>query len=495
MRVIRRLGRRGVFCDASDRAHAPAQAPAARPAVIRRLIRLRADQDGSGAIMSVLWLVMFITLLGVAVDVANAYRVRAQLQATADAAALAAVLRIENPERARAAAKQLAELNMPASDNGDVMPVALIQLGRWQADTASFVTTDPPPYNAVRVTAKRGDDGGFPVPTILLGLMSADRWTVAASSTAIARAVSSGPGGDKCGGGLIMSESSLQMGGNDDLSNGICIHGDTGVHFGGSSHFTADVRVSANDPNTITIGHVDAGSATEAQVKVDTPVELEAKVLPKLNDMFSDLWTAIFDSGISTYSGPLIPDFVYNAAGYAKVVRIDQWWWTVQPGDLQPHTIYVVNHGMQLAGGVDAHNVAIIAKGQIGMGGGPALRFDKVLIFGEGMLNFSGDVSYGQENHFCDDGEFDVYLFSKDTISLGGWGGSSWTHAMMAAAPTFSPGGAMKNSGGIYVEAKNTVQMGGDIILAGCDVDMSGHYETIVVEDATSVNFAGSLVR
>ncbi|MAS42273.1 MAG: hypothetical protein CML43_03845 [Rhodobacteraceae bacterium] len=494
MRVFRRYGRRCAWRSRSDRASEirPVSGRRALGAVLRRFAT---EQAGSGSIMSVLWLTIFLMFMGVAVDVSNAYRVRAQLQATADSAALAAIQRIEFPDQAKAAARQLANINMPTDVNGDVMPETLIELGLWDDATGSFFSFGVPPYNAVRVTAKRGDDGGDAVPTFLLGLLQNDAWTIAASSTATVRPKVGNPGGNLCGGGLLMSETELKMGGNNALTNGICVHGETGVHFGGSSFFTADVRVSAFDPDTITIGNVDKGSATEDLVKVDESVHMEAKVLPKLDTMFDDLWTEIFESGISTYSGPLIPEFVYNDAGYADVVRIDQWWWTVQPGDLTPHTIYVVNHGMQLAGKVDAQNVAIIAKGQIGMGGGPSLLFDKVLIFGEGDLNFSGSASYGEEDHFCDDGEFDVYMFSKTRVSLGGSSPRAWTHAFMAAAPQFHPGGSFKNGGGIYVEARDRLQLGGNAQIAGCDTEMSGHYETIVVEDENNITFAGALVR
>ena len=461
-------------------------------ATLRRLVR---DEAGAGSVFSVLWLMALMIIAGVAVDVSNAYRVRAQLQATADAAALAAILRVGDPDGARAAARQLANINMPTDLNGDVMPTALVELGIWEQASGTFVRTELPQFNAVRVTAKRGDDGGDVVPTFLLGLMSNESWTIAASSTAVYRPTSATGGGNRCGGGLIMSEKDLQMGGNNELTNGICVHGETGVKFGGSSFFTDDVRISAFDPDTIEIGSVDSGSATEDQVKVDEPVHMEAKILPQLDTMFDDLWTEIFESGISTYSGPLIPDFIYNDAGYANVVRVDQWWWTVQPGDLNPHTIYVVNHGMQLAGKVDAQNVAIIAKGQIGMGGGPSLLFDKVLIFGEGDLNFSGSASYGEEDHFCDDGEFDVYMFSKTRVSLGGSSPRAWTHAFMAAAPQFHPGGSFKNGGGIYVEASEQVHLGGNAQIAGCPGDMSGHYETITVEDDSMISYSAALVR
>ena len=462
--------------------------------VLRYARAVFSDQAASATAMSVVWLVALMMLAGVAGDTANAFRIRAQLQATADAAALAAALRLQNPDQARAAAHQLAELNMPADRNGDVLPDHRVELGLYEAATGIFLS-GMIPYNAVRVTVLRGDDGGLEAPTFLLGLAGHDSWTVAASAMATVRPMSGGAGGQVCGGGLIMSEAMVRMGGNNTLVDGMCIHGEQGVHFGGASYFTDDVRVSALLPLTIDIGHTRGGSADADAVRQDRPTHLEALTLPRLDAIFDELWTALNDSGVDRYHGDLVPDFLKNAEGYVNVVRVDNWWWTVQPGDLEPYTIYMVNHGMQLAGGVDARNVGLVVKGQIGMGGGPDVAFDKVLFFGEGALNFSGNAQYGEAEHYCDDGAFDVYLMSKDAISLGGWGRSAWTHAMMAVAPTFAPGGAMKNAGGIYVEARDTIQMGGNVDLAGCDTDLTGHYETIRIGDAAPLALGAALVR
>ncbi|MEC9431328.1 MAG: TadG family pilus assembly protein [Pseudomonadota bacterium] len=456
---------------------------------------MKNDSAASATAISVVWLMALLMLAGVALDAANGFRVRAMLQATADSAALAAVLRIENPAAARAAAHQLAELNMPAATNGDVLPDANVELGLYEPATGIFLS-GMIPYNAARVTVRRGgDDGGLEVPTFLLGITGFDAWNVAASAMAAVRPTAGGGGDQHCAGGLILSQATMQMGGGNTLRDGMCIHGEQGVHFGGASWFTEDVRVSALLPLTIVMGTTRSGSAPASSVKQNEPTHLEPLVLPRLNDIFSDLWTELNDSGVDRYYGDLVPDFLKNAEGFVNVVRVDNWWWTVQPGDLQPHTVYMVNHGMQLAGGVSAANVGLVVKGQIGMGGGPGVTFDKVYFFGEGALNFSGDAAYGQAEHFCEDGEYDVYLMSKDAISLGGWGDTSWTHAMMAIAPTFAPGGAMKNAGGIYAEARNTIQMGGNVDLAACGNELSGHYETVKIGDSRQLTFGAALVR
>ncbi len=436
---------------------------------------------------------MMMIVSGFTLDVANAYRIRTLLQATADASALAAARQLPDGDAARQAARDLSRINMPVADHGEVSPLAMIEIGGWDADSQSFVSGDPA-SNAVRVTAARGAGAGLPVPTFLVGLVGREEWHVAASSTARARSGGSGQLTNLCPGALILSADTLQAGGSNELKDGVCLHGQNGVHFGGGDWFDPDSRVSAFDEDTIYIGSVRHNSATRAEVIAES--DLAPVIVPELPAMFDTLWSTLFNSSISAYGGSLLPDFIKDpATGMARIVRVNQWWWTVQPGDLEPYTIYMVNHGMQLAGGVDAQNVAIIANGQIGVGGGPSLLFDKVFIFGADTLNFSGDIGYGSPETWCEAGVYDAYLFSKTAISLGGWGSSSWVYGLMAAAPSFAPGGAMKSAGGLYIEANQTIQLGGNIDITGCGAPLTGHYDTVTVEEGAPSIIGGTLVQ
>lgn len=453
---------------------------------------LARSEDGAASVWSIFMMTMMMMISGFVLDVSNAYRIRAQLQATADASALAAAGKLPDADAARDAAIALSEINMPVEKNGHVTLPTMVEIGYYDAD-GGFVP-DSEPFEAVRVSAARGRGAGLPVPTFLIGMLGQDSWQVAASSTARIRAGVSNTGGDVCSGAMILSENEMNTGGNNTLSNGVCLHGETGLHTGGNDWFSPDVRLSAADIDDIVISPVRAGSATADQVKRE--MSLAPSLLPNLNAQFDALWTTLYQSGISTYGGELLPDFIYNSAGYANIVRVNQWWWTVQRGDLQPHTIYLVNHGMQLAGGVDAQNVAIIAKGQIGVGGGPDLHFDKVYFFGEGALNLAGNISYGDPQTYCDDGKFDVYLFSKERIGLGGWGPSAWIYGMVAAAPDFQPGGSMKSAGGIYVEARNTIQLGGNTQISGCGTRLEADMDlSFPPGEPTVIAAGGSLVR
>ena len=376
--------------------------PAALPLLARRAGRLVVSEDGSASIWSIFWMTMMMIVSGFTLDVSNAYRVRALLQATADASALAAVRALPDAEAARTVAMDLAQVNMPVSGNGTVVLPSMVQIGAWDRETNTF-EAGATPYDAVKVVAARGNGAGLDVPTFLVGLLGKQSWQIAASSTARVRSGVGSGSQSLCPGAILISTQDFQMGGNNTLTDGVCVHGEVSVHFGGSSYFTEDVRISSFYPDNITIGDVDGDSpAGEDEVAVKEPVHIEPVVLPILNTMFDDLWAALYTSGVSTYSGDLLPEFLKDpATGTANVVQVNQWWWTVQPGDFEPYTIYMVNHGMQMAGKVDGQNIAVIAKGQIGMGGGPRLHFNDVFFFGEGQLNFSGSASYGEPDHYC----------------------------------------------------------------------------------------------
>ena len=458
-----------------------------------RLRALLRDARGAASVWAIFWTMMMMIVSGFTLDVSNAYRVRALLQATADASALAAARLLPDEDAARDAALALARINMPPADHGEVMPAALVEIGSWRGDPGAFVVGHAD-ADTVRVTAARGGEGGIPVPTFLVGLLGRDEWHVAASATARARSGGSGQMTNLCPGALVLSGDRIGPAGGSTYGEGVCIHGQNGAGFGGDTWFHPTARVSAADIENVDLGHLRSGSATRAQVAAEQ--SLQPVLVPQLGTMFDELWAELFPGTAQYYYGDLLPDFVKDpATGRARIQRVNQWWWTVQPGDLQPYTIYLVNHGMQLAGGVDAQNVAVLARGQIGVGGGPALRFDKVFFFGTDSLNFSGNIGYGDPLNWCEAGVFDVYLFSMNRLSLGGWGGSAWLYNVMAAAETIDPGGAMKSAGGLYMEARQTIQFGGNYNLSGCPYPRESHYDAVVVEEGAPAVIGGTLVQ
>ncbi len=433
---------------------------------MRRFLR---DCSGGVVVPGVVWTLVILVVGGLALDGTNAWRVRSQLRVTADAASLAAAMFVDDQDAARSAAIQVAAANMPPSQNGSVLDPGEIQFGEWDPVTRSFdsASTD---VNAVRVVTRRSSARGNALRTHLLKLAGFESWDVSVAAIAMARTTEGG-----CSSATIMTSGYMDTGGGNTLLKGVCLHGETGVHTGGNDFYDSTVRISAADESTITINYTAPGGATAEEVKVEG--SKQPKILPELNTMFASQFGPLFNSSDTTYSGDLFPDFVKGTGGQANIVRVNTGWWTIQPGDLQPNTIYLVNHGVQFAGGVDAHNVAIIANGQIGVGGGPALHFHDVYFFGAGDLNFSGDVMWGDQGTYCDSGRYNTYLFSKTSLSLGGFGSATGAYGVVGAAPQFSPGGAMKSSGGLYFEAYQNVALGGDLNISGCDEALEADFE------------------
>lgn len=119
---------------------------------------MRRPRRGTILVMVTLVLPVLIAFVALVVDVGHARVVYAQLQAATDAAALGAAKQLdgteEGVERARAAARDLALINLA---NG--RPVELrqgsIEIGTWE-DRAFRSADRPSDANAVRIRARRG---------------------------------------------------------------------------------------------------------------------------------------------------------------------------------------------------------------------------------------------------------------------------------------------------------------------------------------------------
>ena len=127
------------------------------------------DEEGAGTAWWVVWMLMFMVFGGVAADSANAFRMRAELQATADAAAHAGVIDLPDVDAARASADAMAAANMSATDHGDVLAAVDIETGAWDSAANTFTVSDDEggggglglggggfsPADAIRVTTRR----------------------------------------------------------------------------------------------------------------------------------------------------------------------------------------------------------------------------------------------------------------------------------------------------------------------------------------------------
>ena len=142
--------------------------------------RFRRDESGSVLPVTVVMLVVILGMGALAVDVTRGYAMRDQLQASADAAALAGASLVFNETTARASAVEFGNLNAPAA-YPNIMTDADIVFGSWSSSTKTFSPGGANP-NAVQATARMVQ--GNSLRTTLAGALGFGNFDVVASAIA-----------------------------------------------------------------------------------------------------------------------------------------------------------------------------------------------------------------------------------------------------------------------------------------------------------------------
>ncbi|MCL5777123.1 pilus assembly protein TadG-related protein [Limibaculum sp. FT325] len=203
------------------------------------------DQDGAVTIWLLMWSILFIGFAGLAVDVSNAYRTRAMLQATADAAAHAGAIKLAGggtEAEVDAEAISYAQTNLPVARNGTVVlpdDVTLVTYipdpnnpGKGQAYTAM------PDKNAVRVIAQRATVEGeltkVPLPTSLLRIIDFNSWNITVEAIAA-------QGGGMCSGksNWMIALNDVQFTSGNEFGGDLCVYGKNGID-GNMNNLAAD---------------------------------------------------------------------------------------------------------------------------------------------------------------------------------------------------------------------------------------------------------------
>jgi len=142
-----------------------------------------ADERGSVLPIVGLCLLAILGVAALAIDLGYQQALQTQLEATADAAALAAANKLPDQEKAITAAAEYAELNMPESEHGSVLRSDDIEFGRWDSSRRIFLPDGKGP-NAVRVTLRRAEENGNPAETFFLQVFGMGASDLSAQSLA-----------------------------------------------------------------------------------------------------------------------------------------------------------------------------------------------------------------------------------------------------------------------------------------------------------------------
>lgn len=205
------------------------------------------DERGSYTLWSLVWFMLFLALGGLAVDVTDAYRNQTQLQVTADASALAAIMSVDKVgENPAAEANAYGQANMDSALHGDVLVDQDITLGTWESSTRTFVpgavaTVGNTAVNAVHTVTKRSVENANPVTMNFLRILALAGldpiWNVESEAIAVGAVAACHNNGLIAGGVLSQTTS------NSFFEN-ICLHGVQGMQLRNNDFFESGVSTS-----------------------------------------------------------------------------------------------------------------------------------------------------------------------------------------------------------------------------------------------------------
>ena len=208
------------------------------------------NRRGALSIWAALAAAMGIGIGLFAIDTAKAYKISAQLQAAADAAALAGARALADGEEdplktAKAHARKVLAVDGLAAQ----LKVFRFELGGWTPQDRRFVPKVERP-DAIRVSLSRAASGALEEGTAFLPILGRRSWT--ASATAIAGA-SDDFGGrldEPCFSSGIVARGVIAAGA-DVAADRVCLHGQQGVAFGPGATLSGGAALGMPDPETM----------------------------------------------------------------------------------------------------------------------------------------------------------------------------------------------------------------------------------------------------
>lgn len=216
----------------------------------------RRNDAGSITSLSLVLLVPLLMMAGYAIDFSNGMKARTQLQIAADAAAHAALMtrELNSESDAKAAALNVAELNMPADRYGFVIENDDIVFGEFNQDTFTF-TPKAGSRKAVQVTARRVGERANALQTHLLKLAGVDEIDLITGAVFVTYYPS-------CLREGFVAEARVDLQSNNVYTNGFCIHSNSHVELNSNNFFEPGTVVSMSDLNDLELPN--SGYATNA---------------------------------------------------------------------------------------------------------------------------------------------------------------------------------------------------------------------------------------
>ncbi len=201
--------------------------------------RFLTEENGSATLLSLFFLLIFITLGGLAVDFNKAISERTQLQVASDTAAHAALYtrEAETPDAARQKAMDTIDQMLPSSRFGNVALTSTdVVFGKWDPETLVF-TENANSKTAVRVSAGMTQERGNASRNLMMRILGQETFnigTMSVYSTYYPPCFTEGFVADKV----------VDIQSNNSFTEGFCIHSNQYVSLNQNNYFEPGTVVS-----------------------------------------------------------------------------------------------------------------------------------------------------------------------------------------------------------------------------------------------------------
>ena len=410
------------------------------------------DEQGAGSLWGVFYFIIMAGAAGITVDGTNAFRHQTMLQATADAAALAASIDLPRTEPALAAAIEYAQKNMSPDVFGDVLVADDVVFGAWDHEN-KVLETDATYPDAVMVTVRANMARGNAVLSTFLRMAGVGGWELEAS--AIAQKFR-----PQCFTDGLVARGHVDTSGNNAYYNHFCVHGQNGVHIQNGNTFELGTSVSMPDLSLLSIptDGLDGNPGLAEALREGSLDPRMVDHVPAIMDMLLDPTSPIQPIYIDT-SKPVIDVDCGFDLGTAEAGRIY-------------HVICADNKQIQVPGSQTTRGIVVVAEGQINVPANAILE-DVILASraymknGGSNIHFSSGADLGRPDDCADGGG--VQIFTTEDLSFA----SSITYngVQVVSAKNVALGSSDSGVKGLAVQAGGNITLSSNNAFGLCNGD------------------------
>lgn len=416
--------------------------------------RFAQDEDGAGTVWGITWFMIMAGLAGLSIDVTDGFRARTMLQATADAAALAAVQDLPTADAVRATAINYGAANMSSDVYGSVVDADDVVVGDWDPATRSITPDDVTP-TAVLVVAREDSSNGNSLAVTFLRIMGLQSWNVRAAAVA-AKFI------PECLNEGLIANNRVDLAANNDFVDNFCVNGFEGVDMQMGNTFEPGTTVGMEDLADLTVPG-DNVESIDGLPEALAQTRLKSRMVNTIDELMADY----LDPANSQY----MPSYIDKTQAVIRPANMQTFnWATTQPGRVYSFKCANDRQSLNIPAGANLSQVVIIAECTINIGSGAA--FQDVVIGSRAASNLlaaanpdrqreqagimsAADVRFGRDDSCAPGGG--VQLLSNGSMSFAA--GSEFYGAQLVAGTNINIAAKEDGIEGISAQAGNNISV------------------------------------